>query len=258
MPRAFRTLSPLFLVLAVVFAGCDLFGSDDTARVTLNAAAVNPNAVAGKSASGHVTLESAQLLFKSIRFHADDDAVESTDEEPVEGEDEGDESSASFHTGPVVVAFDFAVDESPVEVEVADVPAGTYEAISFHLHKPRGNQEIEDYPEFAGDTSDDRWSVVVAGQFEGEPFEYKSSLNVVQEVEFDEPFVVEDGAGHSATLTVDFSQWFVSEAGVDLDPTDDSEQNRSAIDRSIRRSFRLFQDEDEDAVADSEEVEDES
>jgi hypothetical protein len=51
---------------------------------------------------------------------------------------------------------------------------------------------------------------------------------------------------------VDLSTWFVSLGGVDLAPTDTSEQNRAMIDQSIRNSFHLFQDEDEDGEADSE------
>jgi hypothetical protein len=255
MYRVFRALTPLTLVALLVLSGCDLFGSDDSSRVTLNAAAVNGSGVASKAFAEHVDIGSVDLLFKSIRFHADDDAVEDGEGEPVEGEDEGSEGSASFHTAPVVVTV--TPDGGTYEVAVADVPAGTYEAISFHLHKPRGNQEVEDFPEFAGDTPDERWSIVVwTPDPDGEegPEEpavlYRSSINVVQEVEFDPPFDVEDGAGHSATLTVDFSQWFVGPGGVDLDPTDDSEQNRALIDQSIRNSFRLFPDEDEDAAPD--------
>jgi len=254
MYRAFRTLTPLALVALLVLSGCDLFGSDDSSRVTLNAAAVGGSGVASKAFADHVDIGSVDLLFKSIRFHTDDDAVEDGEGEPVEGEDEGTEGSASFHTGPVVVSL--TPDGGTYEVDVADVPVGTYEAISFHLHKPRGNQEIEDFPEFAGDTSDERWSIVVwstdpdADGPELPTVLYRSSLNVVQEVEFDEPFDVEDGAAHSATLTVDFSQWFVGPGGQDLDPADGSEQNRALIDQSIRNSFRLFPDEDEDAAPD--------
>lgn len=258
MRRTTLSLLSLGIVLTVTVAGCDLFGADDNASVTLNAAEAGSAAaksVAGKAFSEHVEVSSVDLLFKSIRFHADEDAVESGEGEPAEGEDDGDENSASFHTAPLVVSV--TPDGEIYEVDVEDVPAGTYEAISFHLHKPRGNQEIEDFPEFAGDAPSERWSIVVWTDPDGDgeaPAEvlYRSSLNVVQVVEFDEPFDVEDGLGHSATLTVDFSQWFVGPSGEDLDPTDDSEQNRAAIDKSIRNSFRLFQDEDEDAEPDSE------
>jgi hypothetical protein len=253
MHRIFRFLSPLILLAAFTVTGCDLFGSDDTARVTLNSVAdTSPvaKAAAAKSASGHVVIDSVKVLFKSIRFHTDDDVVEGEGEEPVEGEEEGGEESATFHSAPVIV--ELLLDGSPNEIEVAEIPVGTYDKISFHLHKPRGNQEAEEFPDFAGETPNERWSVVVWGLFEGELFEFKSAVNVVQVVDFDEPFDVEDGASHSATLQVDLSTWFVSLGGVDLAPTDTSEQNRAMIDQSIRNSFHLFQDEDEDGEADSE------
>ena len=75
----------------------------------------------------------------------------------------------------------------------ADVPAGTFDALQFQIHKPSSDGDAADqdflkaHPDFAG------ISIRVKGTFNGADFTYTSDLSVGEELRFDPPAVVTAG-----------------------------------------------------------------
>lgn len=230
----------LFTIVAVVvftvFAGCDSqgVGSDDTVRVTLSIMAVN-SGPATKSASSIAEVTAAKVLLRTIQFHARD----------LDEETEG----VEFRSDPLVAQLN--LDESPLELSVAEIPFGTYHKVSFRIHKPEDGETPPDSDFKIGESGNERFSVIVDGIFEAIPFQYRSSKSMQQQVDFDEDIVIDESTVDvNVTLLVDVSTWFQDDNGNELDPTDASGSNTSQIDKSIRESFRIFKDNNKDGQVD--------
>jgi hypothetical protein len=148
--------------------------------------------------------------------------------------------------GPFVVYLDLT--PRVVSVGLAKIPFGVYDAIKFQVHKPNPNETISD-PDFFHSTSV-RYSVVAKGFFNGIPFDYRSSVTVAKEIEFENHPVTVSAAPQIVYVTVRVNpfSWF-TENGVILDPSD--ENNKHEIDQNIRNSLRrAFRDMDLDGYPD--------
>lgn len=193
------------------------------------------------SKSGAIELTRVRMLLRTIQFHARDD------DEP-----------SDFRTAPVVVELN--LDGLPTEVEVADIPAGTYHKVSFRIHKPDDDEELsEDMADFrTGESGRERYSMIIEGTHGGTPFVYRSSKSMQQKIDLDPDLVVNDSlAGPlNVAMQVDVTEWFFDRNGNALDPADTSERNMNAIDRSIRESFRVFPDHDHDRHPDRDDCDD--
>jgi hypothetical protein len=152
---------------------------------------------------------------------------------PAEG---GDESEVKL--GPFVVYLDLS--PRVVLVGLAKIPFGVYDEIKFQVHKPNPNENIPD-PDFFHSTSI-RYSVVAKGFYNGVPFDYRSSVTVAKEIEFENYPVTVAAPPEMVYVTVSVSpfSWFINN-GVILDPND--ENNKHEIDRNIKNSLkRAFRD----------------
>lgn len=148
--------------------------------------------------------------------------------------------------GPFVVYLDLT--PRVVSVGLAKIPFGAYDAIKFQVHKPNPNENISD-PDFFHSTSI-RYSVVAKGFFNGIPFDYRSSVTVAKEIEFENHPVTVSAAPQVVYVTVRVNpfSWF-TEDGVILDPND--ENNKHEIDHNIKKSLkRAFRDMDLDGHPD--------
>lgn len=226
----------LLILFAATYtiSGCESAGTNATGdQASLSVSFATNNTAMQKSStlqSNHLQITSAKLLVREIEFESDleDDNVP--------------EDSLDFETGPLVINLN--LDGSVTTVAVNDVEPGTYDEIEFDVHKPEDNETPPD-PDFKiGTSGDERFSVIVEGIYDVQEFLYRSNENMEQEHELAEPLVLEEGSDINVTLSVDLSTWFVDELGNNLDPT--IEDNRDAIDESIKRSFEAFEDDDED------------
>lgn len=136
----------------------------------------------------------------------------------------------------------------------ADVPAGTFDALEFQIHKPSSEGDAADqdflkaHPDFAG------ISIRVKGTFNGADFTYTSDLSVGQELRFDPPVVVTAGTPASVTIKLDLDGWFRSGTTL-VDPATAAKgaENENLVRDNILRSFHAFQDNDEDGMDDGHE-----
>jgi len=227
----------LFAVaVTLLFGACDSANTNGE-RGTLAVSFVAKNTGLQKSASlqsGHLEITSAKMLIREIEFESDleDDNIP--------------EDSLEFETGPIVVNLN--LNGTTTTIKEIEVDPGSYDEIEYEVHKPEDNETPPD-PDFKiGTSGDERFSVIVEGLYDGQEFLYRSSENMEQEQELDQPLVIDGDTSINVTLSVDLSTWFVDALGNDLDPT--LEENRNAIDESIKRSFEAFEDDDSDGERD--------
>ena len=137
----------------------------------------------------------------------------------------------------------------------ADVPAGTFDALEFQIHKLSGDGDAADqdflkaHPDFAG------ISMRVKGTFNGANVTYTSDLDAQQELKFEQPMVVEVGKPASVTIKLDLDGWFRNRRGTLVDPATAAKgsENENLVRDNIVRSFHAFQDNDEDGMDDGHE-----
>lgn len=142
---------------------------------------------------------------------------------------------------------DFDPATGPEPLVAFDAPAGTFDEISFRIHKINPNEAPAGDPRFtdlAGTSPGNGASVRVDGTrlVDGQPQPFAFLAFFEEELSFRGPFVVAEGVPNNVTLAVDARTWFLGEGGVTLDP----EVDRAEIERNIKASLRAFDDDDRD------------
>jgi hypothetical protein len=221
----FALLSLLLLLFFVV--GCDdsstEANNDTNPSASLSFVVGDGSSSLSKAMSGHVTVESAKILLRTIQFHSVND-----------------DDSSEYKTEAVIVDLDLTGGLNTLEVN--EIAPGQYNKVSFRLHKPDSSDIVDDTDFFEGDGGNERYSVVVAGLHGTTAFTYKSRSTAKQRIVFDSALVITDTTSSAnVTLAVDVDSWFVSNKG-DLDPTNPQDEND--IDKAIKASFRGFVDND--------------
>ena len=213
----------IVFIMAVAFIACGGNGGKDAPGSTLSMK-VDMSALA-KTAGDTVIIESAKLLLKSIKFKTDV------------------EDSLDYKVGPFIVNLD--LNGGITQIAANDIPNGTYDEIKFKIHKPEDDEAVSDTDFVAGATSDERYSIVIRGTYNGSPFMYRSKKDIEQELEINPPLVVTDSTNDvNATLLVAPAGWFMKDGNY-LDPSNES--NREDIDDNIKRSFKkAMKDNDHD------------
>ena len=212
----------MIVSLSVIFLfSCEQTEDDLNSTASLSFA-VPASGTMLKPSNSDVQLDSVKILLKTIQFHS---------------EDEGD--SLDFKTEPQIL--NLALDGSVNTLHAAEIPIGTYNKVSFRIHKPEDDEDPGD-PDFKEGTSgNERFCVVIKGTYEGTAFTFKSRKSTKQRVEIDPPLVIdEEGLEVNVTLTVDVDSWFQDEDGNPLNPLDEGDEDE--IDDAIRESFRGFRD----------------
>lgn len=210
-------------VLTFTLAACDSAdtGAQDGVLINLEMrVGTTPLAATAAAARGGalVTVDEVKLLLKTIKFTRveDDEALD-------------------FRSEMVAVTLDLS--GATKSVAVADLPPDAYKRITFVIHKPEETEPIPD-PEFRdGPSGNQRYSVIIRGTVDGEPFELKIRESIQQRVELEPPLVIEEGSGAiKVTLLADVEAWFVSEDGRPLDPRreDDADEIADRIDDTFR------------------------
>lgn len=196
-----------------------------------------PKFTAGVAAVDSITITRARLVLSKIDFEGGDENSEDDDME--------------FRTPPMVIELNLT--GAVQQVMIANVPAGTYDEIEFKIHRVDSADiavlSPADQAAFADFITGERYSVIIAGltysNGAAQSFVFNSKIEAKQEYDLNPPLVVTDAnTTTNLTLAIEASQWFVNGNGVLLDPNDGA--NRSAIEASLKRSLKLYQDDDRD------------
>jgi len=128
------------------------------------------------------------------------------------------------------------------------VPFGTYEEIELEISK----LDSTDGQVYAANPDLQNLSISVKGYVDGDTtavFVFTSALYAEQEQEISPPLVVDANTPNAnIVLTIDTTTWFSDGAGGVLDPR--IAQNQSAIERNIKASINMFEDDDDNGEPD--------
>jgi hypothetical protein len=160
--------------------------------------------------------------------------------------------STSFSEGPKVVELDTNL--AFARVATSDIPDGTYEKVSFKMHKPNPNEFTDDSDFNDGDGG--RYSMVIRGTYDGQDFTFRVAKTMKQDIVFAEPLVIDADNQYNTTLQMNSSGWFNSGKGGMLDPN--NAQDAKAIENNIKASFRAFKDKNRDGQNDDDDDDDDN
>src|SRR6266550_6953565 len=159
---------------------------------------------------------------------------------------------AELQLGPTLVDLPVDATTQVMLVDVA-VPAGTYSGVQAKLDavKPDDGASafLTAHPDFQG------ISVKVTGVFTDasnttHDFTFTSEVDAEMEARFEPPVTLASDT-KNFTIAVDIASWFKDAGGAVIDPTNAA--NAEAIAQNIRRSARVFEDDDHDGVDDDQE-----
>jgi hypothetical protein len=205
--------------------------------------------------SDSITLTKVQLVLSHIQLSQLDSAcvsADTTNDDNDDVEERGD--CHEIKLPPMLVDLPLTPD-AKVELS-APVPPGKYRNLHARLTAltPDSRQKgaadfLTANPDFAGT------SVRIEGTYAGKPFTYVTNVRAEIFIPFRPPLDLTDTTkAPSVTVAVDPSRWFKTENGTTIDPTTvglDQPNNRY-IAANIRRSFRVFRDDDHDGRGDHE------
>jgi hypothetical protein len=198
----------------------------------------------------HVTLDRARILIRKVELESEHtgDATGTTPTTTTtasaaeDGEAPSSDGETEVHVGPYVIDLSGTKLDGGVTLQLdSTVPAGTYDELTFQIHKLTPGQTVAD-PDFVANGN----SVILTLTVDGAPFTFTSDLTAVAEI--DGPITVPDGGTANVTVTVDPGKWFTAPDGSWLDPT--VAANKGQIELNIKSSIRGFEDDDLDGKPD--------
>ena len=224
------------IVTGSAFAACS--GSSDLAPGASSRIAFTSSATLGANAatvpitSGAHTLDLTQATLTVTRVElkrvetnacSDDDALGDDGGDDTHTTTTGVEDCAELEVGPTTV--DLPLSGGMVTLPANALPAGTFRELELRVSQ-----------------------VQLKGTFDGKAFDVTLPVNVRDEVEFDTPLVVADGAPTSITINVPVGNWLINADGSLIDPNSVA-SNSTLLDllrNRIRASLHAFEDEDHD------------
>jgi hypothetical protein len=204
--------------------------------------------------ANEIVLTKVQLVLSHIELSQIDSAcarADSTEDEREEREYPG--GCHEIKLAPVVVDVPLTAD-TKVDIS-ASVPPGKYRNLHARLDaltadsRQRGAADfLAANPDFAGT------SMRIEGTYDGKPFVYTTDAKAEIFVPFRPPLDLSASTTPNVTVAVDPSRWFKTENGTTIDPTTvgRDQPNNRYIAANIRRSFRVFRDDDHDGRGDHE------
>lgn len=187
-----------------------------------------------------IELTEVKILLKDIKLETESDS------ESVGDNGNNDGKCEEIRVGPFVVNLN--LNGITTDFMVNDLPAGTYDELEFEIHQLEASETPPDSEFKDGNECSQLYSVIVKGNYDTTQFVYKSTVSARQELEFDNPLVIEENTSTNLTITVDPYSWFYKE-GVLMDPTDRA--NECDIDNNIKHSFKsVFEDNNYDGKVD--------
>lgn len=223
--------------LLILLISCDTTENNNSV-VSLN---FSSGSRLSKTNIDELELTEVKILLRDVKLeHDDDEDFESDSQSDVNDDEE------YVKVGPFVVNLNLS--GMTTDVAVGVIPSGVYEEVKFKIHQIQGS-EVPPDPEFKeGENESKRYSVIVKGNYNGEPFVYKSRKPAHQHLELNPPLSVEENSELSLTITVDPYSWFFKN-NILLNPNDSS--NVNDIDNNIAQSFKkAFKDDNDDGEED--------
>lgn len=201
-----------------------------------------------------ITIESAKLLIRKLSFHGQENEMGTDSSGHVTHKEDSvevkfHEGDHVFKTGPYVL--NISLDTTVSTVGVVNLPHGTYNMITFQIHKLTPGEQVSDSSFSPVDSSgmQNFYSIIVKGRYNGKFFVFKSSKTFFVRTLLNPPMTVKDSvSNYNATIQTNTSQWFMDEGGHIIDPT--NPRNAHRIELAIRRSFHAFKDNNEDGHED--------
>ena len=231
------------LVLVLQIQGCDTNSTNPNgSTVSLSFATSNS---LNKTNYTSIELDTVKILIRDVKLENEFDSSEY--ESLSKMYSDGDHYRSEYvKVGPFVVYLNLA--GVTTDFAVNNIPAGSYDEIKFKIHQLEAS-EVPPDPEFKdGDDESQRYSVIVKGTYNSEPFIYKSRKSAHQKIRLDSLLQVEENSVTNLTITVDPNTWFMN-GDTELDPTDST--NSYIIDNNIARSFSgAFKDDNHDGKCD--------
>ena len=219
------------LTIAVLLTGCDVSNSNSDAKNDRKVAVKMKvqSSSAQKTTTGHSGLALDSLSEVKMLV------------EELELESSVDQDSLDFEADNLIV--NLPLDGSDFVLTSSTVPEGVYDEFEMEMERP-DDASVND-PDFYNDNgSDEGYSIVSNGVYNGKDFIYRSQEDFELELELNPPLEVSANSAPSVAINVDPFNWFKDEAGNDLDPTDPA--NIEQIDENIEKSFDVEKDEDDD------------
>ena len=151
-----------------------------------------------------------------------------------------------FALGPVLV--DLPLGPGAQQQFALNIPAGSYDALKFDVHKPDdGNPTDQAF--VAANPDFFKTSIIVEGTFNGQAFTYKTDLDAQQEITLVPTLVVTDETSTTnLTILLDLRSWFRDQSGVLVNPADanDGGPYASVVANNIQHSIQAYEDKDRD------------
>ncbi len=230
-----KLLRKLFALISLALL-CFLFQRCDSTETTDSTVSLSfsTQVLIQKITDDTIILDTVKILLRDVKLKYE------TDSENDSSNNNGDE--VSVKVGPFVVYLN--LNGVTTDFAVSNIPPGSYNKVKFEIHKIEASETSPD-PEFKeGDDSSLRYSVIVKGMYNSNPFIYKSRKSAHQKINPNSPLVVEQNTFTNLTITVDPYSWF-AEDGEILDPTNPANEND--IDNNIKESFKqCFKDDNRD------------
>jgi len=246
--------TPLVIGATLALVGCgDGAGPAGTARVGLaltTRQAGAPAQLAGTpetftDGTNTLVLSSVELVLREVELKR----VEAAE---CGGSGEDDDACEEFETGPIL--FDVPLGGGTDRMLTASIPAGTYDAVEFEIHKPEDDGDVADQAFVAAHPDFARISIRVTGTFNGTDFTYTSDLNAEQELALEPPLTVTEGSAATLTVRIDLGGWFADGATlVDPRTANAGGPNENLVRDNIIGSFTGFRDDDADGLDDDHE-----
>jgi hypothetical protein len=218
-------------------------------------AAAGPRAdVLVGSGSQALVITRAQLVLRRVELRPAEGTLECVDDRNDDhgndassgraddvGDDHGDDRCEQVNVGPMLV--DLPLTDGARQAISVSIPDGTYRGVRFRLHKVDADDGAAEQAFRQAHPELDGRSVRVEGTFGGQPFVFTSRVDAKVRLDFDPPLVV-DASGANVTIDVNVASWFTGIGGAVINPS--AAGSADLIDRSIRASFRAFDDDDRD------------
>lgn len=237
MKRFLSIIGVIGIALSFSLVGCSndtMSSSGGRLKLSIKAMAASLPKSASPQAQ-QVTITSAKVVISNLELES-------------ANQDSMDFMSASA----VVVNLNLAGTMTPITS--GSVPFGTYEELELEISK----LDTTDGQVYTANPDLQNLSVSIKGYVDGDTtavFLFTSALYAEQEQEISPPLVVDANTPNAnIVLTIDTTTWFSDGAGGVLDPRDP--QNQLAIERNIKASVNMFQDDDDDGEPDDDSADD--
>ncbi len=244
------------LIISALMFGCtkstNPISAGSSGDVTMSVAFSDNGSQIGMRKVGNITgatsirIDSAIVVFARIKFESNIDAVQVDTSNGSTTITVNDSDSSVIFRGPFTV---HVRDTSTIDFANQTLPAGTYNGISFFIHRMEPGEGFEDSDGFNhrdstsnGDSAVTNYSIVVWGAVLKDsvwvPFEYKDNENI--EFKVRGTFTIPTSTSSiDIALNFNMGSWFTNPFnGTAIDPTDQSFQNQLMIRHAIRLSLQ--------------------